>query len=315
MSVKFNQLDDLKILLLVFIYKIFKPVINRNYTKRKILNSKNKELRKLFYTRNGKSLVVKSKKILEDNNYPETCDDYEKLLNMLRDGYSFSRFGDGEYSMLQSKRDRPVYFDKSTDFAKQKLQEVLRKPVKKHLIGLIEDDVVVNQLTFANALSIFFRTKKTGFLPRMPIFSEYRDDALALYKCPERAREHIFETGIFRNTVYERHLFLWREKDILYVTGSSQTSELYGLSINQIFKTAKSVCVIETVLENALSEHYYEILKKITSFPDLEKKMIVLSQGMAGTVLAYELCSMGYHAIDFGQPFVNYPKRLSTLLT
>lgn len=311
MSVRFNQLDYIKILFLVLSYVVLKPFISTYYTRRKILNSHNRDLRKLFYTRNGEGLVAKSKKILEENEYPETCRDYEKLLIMLRDGYSFSRFGDGEYSMLQSKLNRVVYFDKATDFAKQKLQDVLQKPVKKHLIGLIEDDVVANQLTFANALSVFFRTKKTGFVPRMPIFSEYSDEMLTLYKGSGRTAEDIFETGLFRNTVYERHLFLWKEKEILYVTGSSQTSEQYGLGIHDIFKTAKSVCVIETVLENALSEHYSEILKKIINFPDLQNKMIVLSQGMAGTVLAYELCAQGYHAIDFGQPFVNYPKRIN----
>lgn len=311
MTTQLSRLDYTKILLLAVTFQVFKALIKKSYIRRKLLNINNTDIKKIFFTRNGGELISKFELILENNKYPVTNKDYEQLLAMIRDGYSFSRYGDGEYSMLQSKPNKPVYFDTATPFAKKRLQEVLERPVDKHLIGLIEGSVVVNQLSFTNVLSIFSRIKTTGLRPRMPILAEYSAEMLRLYSCSGRSDAHIFETGLFRNTVYERHLYLWKERDILYVTGSAKTCEKYGLTISEQFKTANSVEVIETVLENALSNEYDNILDTILSHPNLQGKMIVLSQGMAGTVLAYDLAKLGYQAIDFGQPFVNYPKRIN----
>jgi hypothetical protein len=140
----------------------------------------------------------------------------------------------------------------------------------------------------------------------MPLFAEYDEQMLELYRALGKQSDCLFDAGIFRNSAHQKHIKLWQDKDLLYVTGSAATSEKNGITVSEIFQGANSVEVIETVTEYALSRYYDEIFARIINHPGVKNKMIILSQGMAGTVLAYDLAKAGLHAIDFGQPFVRY---------
>ena len=146
----------------------------------------------------------------------------------------------------------------------------------------------------------------------MPLFAEYEDRLLQHYQNLAKRDEKVYEAGVFHNTPASLHRRLWDGKDVLYVIGSRDTSKKYDINLNKMFDNAKSFSLLETVNENALSDHYDEILNRILTFSDLSRKMILLSQGMAGTVLAHDLSSRGYHAIDLGQPFVRYRSRRKT---
>ncbi|MCB1757839.1 MAG: hypothetical protein KDJ38_20140 [Gammaproteobacteria bacterium] len=45
--------------------------------------------------------------------------------------------------------------------------------------------------------------------------------------------------------------------------------------------------------------------KEITQQADINNKPVVLSQGIAGTVLASELTGQGYQALNYGQLFIS----------
>ena len=246
---------------------------------------------------------------MEKSGYPETSLDLDKLINKLRDGYSFSRFGDGEYSMIMSPENNKIYFDHTTNEARERLLRLLQNPVEKHLIGIISKETLTNQLTFANALSAFrnFKIQVSEaechyFLNMTKYFSQYIISYLS-------ARRKCFEAGLFRNTAEEKHREIWDRRDVLYVTGSIETSRDHGIEVYHMFENANSLEIIETVTEKALSTYYTKILNTITAHPSVKEKMVLLSQGMAGTVLAYDLAKSGIHAIDLGQPFVNYRRR------
>lgn len=301
-----NFIDKAEIIYLAIFLIMFRPIIKKVYLQRKVYNPIVYNESHVFFFRNGKRLIKKFKKILESNGYPETSLDYGKLIEKLRSGYSFSRYGDGEYSIIRGKLNQRVYFDKATNTAKQKLIYVLENPIDNHLLGLIHPNVVAKQLTFANTLSMFTKVSSTGLKPRMPIFAEYDDQMLSVYNKLSKIPNNIFEAGLFRNIAQQQHSALWEDKDILYVIGSLNMIKKRGITVDEMFQHANSIHIIETVTENALSEYYEEILEKIVSYPAAKNKMILLSQGMAGTVLAYDLAKMGYHAIDLGQPFYKY---------
>jgi len=301
-----NAIDRLQLTLLALNFKVFQGLIKKYYLHRQLYDPRVFNESHTYYFRNGKRLIKKCTAVIEKSGYPETSVDFALLINKLRDGHSYSRFGDGEYSIIMSKEDQQVYFDTATTEARERLLRVFREPADQHLIGIISEQTLVKRLTFANAVSKFKNTSATGLRSRMPLFSEYGEILLTLYGQLAQKSELVFEAGLFRNTNEQQHKTLWRDKDILYVTGSLQTSKDHGIDVHEMFDNARSLNIIETVTENALSKHYDEIIEKIVSFPEAKNKMILLSQGMAGTVLAYDLARQGFHAIDLGQPFVKY---------
>lgn len=305
-----NVFDRLQMLLLVISFTAFRAFIRKYYLARKLYDPAVYNEKHVFFLRNGKRLSRKFKCILAENGYPETSLDFDLLVEKLRSGCSLSRFGDGEYAIIKGKTNSRIYFDRATRQAKHRLLQVLQEPIDNHLLGMIHPDVVVNQLSFVNVLSAFNRVSSTGLRCRMPMFAEYDEESLQIYRRLKDSPRPVFETGSFRNTSREQQERLWEGKDILYVIGSVRTIEKYDISLKEIFRKANSFEMMETVTEFALSEHYDEILERLLSHPDLSNKMILLSQGMAGTVLAYDLAKRGYHAIDLGQPFIYYRSKL-----
>ncbi len=306
----FNAIDKGQLLGLVIFLKLFRRQLRARYIASNAYDPKVYNERHEFYFRNGKRLIDKCAHLLASHGYPEISREYDQYVEKLRDGYSLSRFGDGEFAILKAPVGQRVYFDRVTADGKDRLMRVLRSTNQKHLLGLIHSDVISRQLTFANAMSLLKKHPATWIKPRMPIFSEYDKDILEAYRALTDQSERIVEAGLFRNRGQQKHVEIWQDKDVLYVTGSAKTSEAHGVSVETMFDDAKSLQIIETVTENALSDHYDDILKQILSHPDVEKKMILISQGMAGTVLAFDLAEHNCHAIDLGQPFIYYRSRI-----
>jgi hypothetical protein len=304
---KVSSVNKLHIFLLALFFKLFQPLIRFYYLKKGYWQTSGPSLSIIFFIRTGKNLIGLFSNTLRQSGYPKVNLSYEELLGKVRSGYSFSRFGDGEFSIIKAKNYNAVYFDTATPKAKEALLRVLVEPTSKHMVGVIHEDVVASQLSFANALSQFKNLKSIINGPRMPLLAEYDRDMLDVYSqlCK---RGYVFEAGLIRNTSHKQHEELWLGRAVLYVTGSKKTSEQYGYTVERLFSKATSVEVIETVTEQALSNYYDEILNKVISFKEAKSKMIIISLGMAGSVLAYDLSNLGYHAVDFGQPFVNYKK-------
>lgn len=304
-----NLVDKLNIGSLVVCLLLFRPFIKLYYLNKKIYNPSVYNEKHVFFFRNGKRLIQKFKTILERHHYPDASLDYALFLEKIAEGFSFSRFGDGEYSIINGKLGSKVYFDRATRRGREQLIEVFGVSVEKHAIGLLRADVVARQLSFANAQSYFRKILTTGFKCRMPIFAEYTALMLSLYRSAADNDRVVFDTGIIRATKRRQHLQIWKDHDVLFVIGSIEQLTSRGMSAEFMFEGAKSFSVIETVPEYALSLHYDEILSKIVTHKNVKNKLIILSQGMAGTVLAYDLAKAGFQAIDFGQPFVHYRSR------
>lgn len=302
-NLKFNGLDKLQLILLALFYSIARPWIKRHYLLKKRYDPASSNARNTFYRRNGKRLINKANNILEVCGYPEVSRNQERIILLLREGYSLSRIGDGEYSIIQGHDNQLVYYEKATPEGRERLLRVLSKPQPRHLIAMIAREIVASGMPFANARSIFKNIRTTGFRSRMPLFSEFDEPLLSLYSQTHRKGEEIFNSGIFRHIKQELLQTLWNDKDVLFVTGNVKNINVHGLRVSDLFANARSLEMIETVTTNALSEHYDSILESICRHPMLEKKMILLSLGMAATVLAYDLAQKGYHAIDLGNAF------------
>ena len=216
-----SAFDRLEIMALTFAFRVFRPLVKRYYLFRKLYNPNIHNEQHIFFFRNGKRLSKKFYKLLE-NVYPDTSLELQELVEKLRSGYSLSRFGDGEYAMMKGHVNQTVYFDRVTAAGQKKLFDVLKSANKKHLIAIINKDVVARQLTFSNAMSCF----KNGqwFSPRSPIFSEYDEDMLRAYRSLSQSKERVYEAGLFRNSDELLHTSLWQGKDILYVTCLLYTS-------------------------------------------------------------------------------------------
>lgn len=307
MFYRLNALDKLYVITIAIYFRIFKWAIGWYYLKKGYWCESGPNLSIVFFIRNASKTIDKFSNLLKEHGYPRVSTSNNELLTKIREGYSLSRFGDGEYAILKANIGNRVYFDTATLGAKKRLLEVLTSPIEKHVVALIHEDVVASQLIFSNVLSQFKSIKSLFYGARMPIFSEFDNDMLALYRSLGE-RPCVYEAGLLRNSTHAEHISLWGERNVLYVTGSRETSEKYGYTVEQIFFGAKSVDTIETVTEQALSRNYDEILNKVIQHDNVGSKMIFISQGMAGSVLAYDLAKLGLQAIDFGQPFINYKK-------
>lgn len=194
MSTTVSLFDKFYLVTLAIFYKTFSPLI-RLFSA--LFWQAGNNLSVIFFIKTSPKLIGKFSQILRLKGYPVVNQSIDDFVSKVNEGYSISRFGDGEYSMLKADVNSVVYFDTATHVAKEQLLKVLTQTEEKHLIALIHEDVVASQLPFANALSMFkgkFRFTK----PRMPLLSEFEPDMLSLYaQCA--SRDCVFETGVLRN--------------------------------------------------------------------------------------------------------------------
>lgn len=203
---------------------------------------------------------------------------------------SLSRFGDGEFEMMRM-RNRPWF---------QRVDEKLSKMLKK----IIDEDMP----NLCVAIPDNF-----GSLDH---YTEEAADGIRTYMTQNNTREHILKLIpnnriyynayvtrpyiIYRNKRLAGHIFsLWKElfkgRNLLVVEG-----EFSRIGVgNDLFKNVSTIRRILCPSCDAY-RNYDVILETVLAHVQLND-LILISLGPTATVLAYDLASMGYQAIDIGQ--------------
>ena len=181
---KVSSVNKLHIFLLALFFKLFQPLIRFYYLKKGYWQTSGPSLSIIFFIRTGKNLIGLFSNTLRQSGYPKVNLSYEELLGKVRSGYSFSRFGDGEFSIIKAKDYNAVYFDTATPKAKEALLRVLVEPTSKHMVGVIHEDVVASQLSFANALS-----QTTAIRPLTAVLKRSHDEVAAA-RVPAQSELH-----------------------------------------------------------------------------------------------------------------------------
>lgn len=209
----------------------------------------------------------------------------ETLYKIIEDGYSVSRYGDGEFSLMFGNN---LAFQPNSQKLATRLREIVKSKQDKHLVCI--PNVFKSVDWFEEKPKEYWI--KYLIMQRRKIYSlidfnkEYYDSMVTrLYidrKDKSKAEGH-----------FKKFKSLWHNKNIVIVEG--EKSRL-GVG-NDLFDNANMIERIICPAENAFVK-YEEIL---ASLQKLDKtKLILIALGPTATVLAYDLSLLGYQALDIG---------------
>lgn len=219
----------------------------------------------------------------------------ETIDKILQDKCSLSRFGDGEFVIMEGG-----HIDYQSDDPKlaEKLKQVITSDNPKHLtalppcFGTLEHFIppVANfwRKQMARKRKIYYsylnmnRIYYDAFLSR-PYIQAYKTD------------EHFSKCSEYFKKIRK----IWAGRDIVICEGAGTRFGLF----NDLLDGAKSISRILCPPRNAFYK-YDEILK---AFDEIDKhKLVLAALGPTATVLAYDLCSKGFQAIDIGALDIDY---------
>lgn len=225
----------------------------------------------------------------------------------LKNGYSLSRFGDGEFRLITNKGDAIGFQDHDSKLAKR-LYEVLNTPKKNHIVSLPGP--------FTRSLFEMTNDARSFWIGSMVISG-------AIWK--SFLKPQIWESKIVRNTqvtrpymdypknkknretakfIFESFKELWNSKTVLVVEGEGTN---FGHN-NDLLDNAKEIHKIIVPAQNAFRA-YQEILNMtsdvINKLKD-DELIVLLAIGPTATVLAYDLAEMGTQTLDIGHLDVEY---------
>lgn len=221
-----------------------------------------------------------------------SCEETVKYI--LRTNCSVSRFGDAELKLVSGK---DVCYQVATDEVVKRLRQVLGSDKKDLLVCLP---------------SIFTDDELSVFIDSTQEFWKHH-----LSYCRKFWYQDLIENKIYGNAFISRCYIdlkdksenvgkyftlikkLWDNRDVVIVEG--EKSRL-GMK-NDLFDNAKSVRRILGPSDQGFTK-YNELLEEIKKQD--KNSLILLALGPTATILPYDLCDLGYQAIDIGNIDTEY---------
>lgn len=205
---------------------------------------------------------------------------------------SFSRFGDGEFSVAINGQSN--VFQEYDELLAKKLREVLLSKEDGFLVG-------VNYYWFNEPIKLHDR-QMLFYLTTAPqyrqILKDYLDDK-RVYGESAISMPYMLYKDMDFEKYYSKLELLWKDKDIVLICGETIFDKLK----HNIFLSAKSIEYIYAPHVNAFRQ-YDQILSKALATDSSKVKFIIL--GQTATVLAYDLFKNGHRAIDIGHSAKDY---------
>ena len=216
----------------------------------------------------------------------------ESIQYIIDNHCSVSRYGDGEFSIIWGGGNG---FQQPNERLAKLLKKVIEADdVPNHMIGIpiyIKDFSSLRNPYSYWPLIIsrnYYRLKELLSLKRT-----YLNASMTRFYYELQDRSHSAEQiSLLRK--------IWDNQDIVIVEGNQTRS---GIG-NDLYDNAKSIQRILGPATNAI-DLYDEMLEAITNNVNKDK-LILLSYGMAATVLAYDLAKLGYWAVDIGHIDIEY---------
>lgn len=204
---------------------------------------------------------------------------------------SVSRFGDGEFAIIQGSHNG---FQRADYVLANRLFQVLSDPVDNHIVCL--PDIFGSLTRYKDNSRIFMR----GLLYKerrawLTLFDNKREYYNAFFTRPY----NMFLDKTNTERWFEKAKCIWNKKDILIIEG--KFSRL-GVG-NDLFHNARSIQRILGPERNAFDK-YNELLENAKRYGN--NKLILIALGMTATVLSYDLARLGFWAIDIGHIDVEY---------
>jgi glycosyltransferase family protein len=219
----------------------------------------------------------------------------ETLNRILQDKCSLSRFGDGEFGVMNGSRIN--YQNRSPELA-ARLKEVITSNVPNFLIGLPDcfgslDDYLPAVGNFWQKWMSRKRKMAYSYLDMNRVY--YNANFSRVYMQSNKTEEHYRYCGRY----YEKIKKIWEGRDVVLCEGEKTRFGMY----NDLLAGAKSISRILCPARSAFDK--YDAI--VSAFEGISTNTLVLaSLGPTATVLAYDLCQKGYQAIDIGALDLDY---------
>ncbi len=219
----------------------------------------------------------------------------ETLDKILQDKCSLSRFGDGEFGVMNGSRIN--YQNRSPELARR-LKEVITSNMPNLLIGLPDcfgslDDYLPPAANFWRKWMSRKREMAYSYLDMNRVY--YNAFFTRVYMQLNKTDEHYQNCGRY----YEKIKKIWAGRDVVICEGEKTRFGMF----NDLLTGAKSISRILCPARSAFDK-YDEIL---SAFDGVSRDTVVLAAiGPTATVLAYDLCNKGYQAIDIGALDLDY---------
>lgn len=210
------------------------------------------------------------------------------LKKIIEEKCSVSRFGDGEFELL-NECNRPWFQDVDASLTK-KLREAIKEDSNGFIVAIADDFGSLEKYTEEAKRDIRYyliygRERAMNVLNINRIYYDaYVSRCYLMYKDKGNA-DVIF--GLWKK--------IWDNRDIVLIEGEYVRT---GVG-NELFNNAKTVKRIICPSKNAY-EKYQEILDSAVLYGN-NTSLFLMCLGPTATVLAHDLFKLGYQAIDLGQ--------------
>jgi glycosyltransferase family protein len=219
----------------------------------------------------------------------------ETLDKILQDKCSLSRFGDGEFVLMNGGR---IHYQPRSPELALRLKEVIGSDNPNLMIAL--PPCFGSLEHFLPPVAEFWikcmSRKRETIYSYLDMGRVYYDAFFSrVYMQDHKTDEHYKKCSSY----YEKIKKIWANRDIVICEGHGTRFGIF----NDLLNGTKSIERILCPPRNAF-EKYDEIL---SAFNDIATdKLILISLGPTATVLAHDLCSKGYQAIDIGALDLDY---------
>lgn len=247
----------------------------------------------LYLKENIAYLIYKIKDFLQakkiDKPIVKSVD--EAIDIIIKNKASISRFGDGEFNLLQGKSIKFQEYDKNLAL---KLKEVLNSN---------ENNMLICMPDVFNGLKEYVPYSKrvwTALLARnRKAWCELLNMNKIYYNAFLSRPYVIYKNKSNCESKFNNLKRIWQDKELIIIEG--EKSRL-GVG-NDLFDNSKNIQRIICPSTNAY-EKYEEIISKVQKYS--KEKLILIALGPTATILAYDLFKLGFQAIDIGHIDIEY---------
>ncbi len=231
-----------------------------------------------------------------DYFYPRILDSSIAIDKIINERKSIARFGDGEFAiMMKVVRQR---FQKLDDRLAERLLEVLHSNNPDLLVAIADNYGALDKYNTHGALGIrIYMTAETRAAhqrllePDREYYDAYMSRPYALFRdnqtdAPKQRFQHLQQ--------------IWQDRDVIFVEGA-----LTRLGVgNDLFDNARSIRRIIAPPTSSF-DRYDDILEACLKYGTRDT-LFLLAIGPSAGVLAYDLCTKGYQAVDIGHVDLEY---------
>lgn len=222
----------------------------------------------------------------------KVASNFDTLDEIIKNKKSISRFGDGEYRLLLGMGHE---FESANKNLSEKLSEVLNSKENNCLVGIY----------------LPLDKEREKYIPHESAFWVYfiKHMKWRLFKAIKQDRQYYSAIiskfyVVYRNKSstpkYVKKLKqVWNNKDIVIIEGKDVK---FGIG-NDLLNNTKSIKRIICPSREAFSV-YNKIMEAVLKFD--KNNLILISLGQTATVLSFDLCKLGYQAIDIGHTDRDY---------